>query len=1013
MGKKRFKKAKRPQSMLKKIIKTFFSVVAVILMLGVVYKLHTTQVQGLVKMGTNFIGYKQSFNNSATSTKKINKNYYKSDYSKKEMKSKEKNLSNNISDEGTILLKNSDNLMPFKKGTKFSFISANSVPHSASGITSLFSGKSLKDSFTNAGFQVNSKLWSFYSKGAGKNYGLATGSVNFGDAEDFSINEAPLSALKKNKKTLDSIKNTVPVFVLKRVAGEGRDMPRSMANEAKTNVDKKKSYLEPDSTELTIIKYLNDHYKNVVVLVNANAAINLDWLKAYPNIKSVVYAPTISNSLGKIFSGKINPSARTVDTFAVNASESPAAQNVGDYQYYTADNKKTKYNYVSYAEGIYVGYRYYETRYEDSVLKQGNAGQYNYNNQVVYPFGYGLSYTKFDWKNYQTKEYKDGFRIQVDITNTGKKSGKDVLQVYSQSPYTDYDKKYQVEKPSVQLAGYQKTKQLKPGETQRVSCYVFKDQLKSYDANKAKTYILEAGKYYLTAAQNAHVAVNNILSVKGKTSSDGMTASGNSNFVSSWAPSVSSNTVTKLNTDSKTGAKITNQFSDAKGDVSYLTRNNWVGTFPKRDGSISNQKSTWGNEVNGTSKNGTPISYTWKKTASKALLQKLSSTDADAPKIDTSKVRLKYSQKNGLSLIDLRGKKYSDPQWNKLLDQISPKEYQKMIDYSGYGIDAIKSVNKPYTSEADSASGLIYGGTGMTYPNSITMAQTWNTSLAKNLGNMIGNEANIGGASGWYAPSMNIHRTPFTGRNGEYFSEDGYLSGRVASLEVKGAAEKGVYSFIKHFALNDQENHRGDRNGQYGLATWSNEQAIRELYLKPFEMSVKVGKVAVPYYTKQNGKLVKKTSYINASTGVMTAFNRIGANWAGGYYPLLTNVLRNEWGFKGMVMTDNANTSKYMDSNQMIKAGGDVKLINAKDLTDFKFDKNNKAQYYYARQAAHNVLYTTANSKAMNGALPGAKLKVGIQTLNLIINIVTVLFVALSALLIYFTVKRFKKPKQI
>lgn len=1007
---KRNRKPKKPQGPVKKTIKTVLSVLALGLMLGTVYKINTPAVSGYLKMGQLMLGgVKQSFDNSKSPIKGKNASYNKSDFSSKsELTKAEKDTATQISGEGTVLLKNDAGNMPFKQDQKFSFFSANSVPKKASGLAAMVGGSSLniKQSFQQAGLQVNNKLWNFYAKGAGSKYGLAAGSISFGDAEDFSINEAPLSKLQKAKGVLDSVKGTVPVYVLKRVAGEGRDMPRSMANHAKSATDKKKSYLDPDTTELQILKYLNDHFTNTVVVVNSNAAIDLNWLKQFPNIKSVVFAPTIDASLGKIFTGKVNPSARTVDTFADNALNSPAAQNFGDYQYQTASGKMSKYNYVSYAEGIYTGYKYYETRYEDKVLNQGNAGDYNYQDEVVYPFGYGLSYTKFDWSHYQTSENKQQVKVSVDVTNSGKHQGKDVVEVYAQSPYTDYDQANKVEKPSVQLVGYAKTKSLEPGEKQTVHVTVNKSQLRAYDANKAKAYILDKGTYYFTAAKDAHAAINNILAEKGSKPSNGMTSAGDKSFVSTWL--TGGNTpVTVFKTDSQTGAKVTNQFDDAKGDVTYLSRSNWTKTFPKHDGQPSDQKSTWGNEVNGTSANGAPASYTWSKKASAKLLQKLASFDSKAPKLDTKDVKLTYNADNGLSLIDLRGKAYNDPQWDKLLDELSAKDLATLVGKSGYGIDAIKKISKPFNIDADTASGLIYGGTGAMYANSMTLAQTWNAPLARKMGRMIGNDAIAGGATGWYAPSMNLHRTPFSGRNGEYYSEDAFLSGSTASNQVYGAASKGVYAYIKHFALNDQENHRGDRNGQFGVATWANEQSIREDYLLPFKMCVDLDKVPMKYYKKVNGKYELTTKMMPATSAVMTSFNRIGATWAGGDYNLLTNVLRKEWGFVGTVMTDNANTSKYMNVDQMIAAGGDAKLINAKDLTNFKFDKNNKTQYIYARQAAKNILYTTVNSKAMNGALPGAKLKYGIQSLHMVRYIIDVLFVGLSALLVWFTYRRF------
>ncbi|WP_203624558.1 glycoside hydrolase family 3 N-terminal domain-containing protein [Lacticaseibacillus sp. 866-1] len=927
------------------------------------------------------------------------------------MKGAEEKVANQITDEGTILLKNSDGTMPFKEGTEFSLFSANSVPHTKKGGTSL-GGKSgdtmtVRQSLEKAGFKVNQKLWHYYAKGAGHKYGLGPGSVGYGRSEDFSINEAPISSLKKSG-VLNSVKGTVPVYVLKRQAGEGRDMARSMANYAKSNVDKDRSYLDLDSTERGVLKYLNDNYENVVVLVNTNAAVDMGWLADYPHIHAVISAPTITASLGKIFSGAVNPSARTVDTFADDALQSPAAKNVGDFQYSTQTGKMTKYNYVSYKEGIYVGYKYYETRYEDAVLNQGNAGKYNYDSQVKFPFGYGLSYTDFRWQDYKVKDDGDKFKLSVRVTNTGKTAGKDVVEFYAQSPYTNYDRTNDVEKASVQLVNYAKTKNLAPGASQVVSATVNKTQLLSYDSQKAKSYILDKGTYYLTAATNAHEAINNILALKG-TTADKLSGQADRSLATTWLPQMGDKDVQVFKADSTTGNRVTNQFDNVRGNLKYLTRQDWTGTFPTADGRLSDQKSTWGNAINSKSATGTPETYTWTKTASKKLLKQLDSTSSGAPKLDTGKVKLVYGQKNGLELVDLRGKPYNDPEWNKLLNQLSAKDYESLVADAGYNINPIKSVNKPYNIDADAANGLVYSGTGRMYPNSMNLAQTWNRHLATKMGRMIGNQAILGGADGWYAPSMNIHRTPFDGRNGEYYSEDSFLSGEMASDELKGAAEKGVYGYFKHFALNEQENHRGDTDGQFGLATWANEQSIREIYLTPFEMCAKKGSLPEKYYKKVDGKYVLAERQVPIAKAVMTSFNRIGATWAGGDYALLTNVLRKEWGFHGMVMTDNAMTSKYMDVNQMLSAGGDAKLIIGVDPTGYKFNKNNKTDYALARQAAHNILYTSANSKVVNGAIHGSKVKIEKSTLDWVRIGVTAFCVLVSLLLIWFTYRRFTK----
>ena len=464
-----------------------------------------------------------------------------------------------------------------------------------------------------------------------------------------------------------------------------------------------------------------------------------------------------------------------------------------------------------------------------------------------------------------------------------------------------------------------------------------------------------------------------------------------------------------------TGAADTNPLGAAKGDAGYLTRSDWAGTFPKPDGEPSNVISTWGNEINGTDADGKPASYQYKKTAGAELVAQLDSTDSGNPPVgDTYEDEIVYGADNGLSLIDLRGKSYDDPMWNDLLDQLTADDYYNIITCSGYGVPAINSVGKPFVVDADTASGLIYGGTGTMFPNMMTLAQTWNQDLAQEYGTMIGNEAVIGGCDGWYAPSMNIHRTPFSGRNGEYYSEDPFLSGTVASKEVYGAATKGLYAYIKHFAFNDQENHRGDRDGQYGAATWLNEQSAREIYLKPFEMCMKLDDVTLNYVEKQaDGSYKNATTTIPAALGVMTAFNRVGATWTGGSYALITGILRTEWGFNGAVITDNANTGVFMGGQQMIEAGGDMKLTYVKNSARWDdFDKDNAETYHYAREALHHVLYTTANTKAMNGAMPGSIYKDGPQVSTTVRTVVNILCTLLLILLAYRVFRVWKPSKR-
>ncbi len=948
--------------------------------------------------------------------------YNKPEFTAEELVVQEQALNEEIVGEGVVLLKNDGNAMPYAADTNFSFFGRSSTKIMGNNYYDIMvqmgypadPGTTLKSTFLAEGFGVNETLWDFYDSGNGSSYGLGVGSIDYGDAEDFSINECPIDVLQSESGLLESCEGTVPVFVWTRKVGEGRDMPRSMYNHTSIAEDQTKSYLEPDSVELAILSYLNENYDDVVLLVNSSAAMELGWVEQFESIHSILYVPSVGNyglnSVAGIFSGRINPSGHTVDTFAADAFSAPAAANYGDFQYYSEDGTPTKYNYISYKEGIYVGYKYYETRYEDVVLGQGNAGEYDYAAEVVYPFGYGLSYTTFDWSNYKVHWDGDVCNVTVVVKNTGDRAGKDVVQIYAQSPYTEYDIANKVEKASVQLVGFGKTSLLEPGQSETVTITFDRELLAAYDYTNAKTYILDAGDYYIAAGTDAHTALNNILAVKGKTVADGMTSEGNADLVDVYT--VDTLDATTYANDSTTGTAVTNQFDFVNGELDYLSRSDWQGTWPTTDGELSDQISTWGNEING--EDGKP--YTYKKTISGGDLAALDSTDSLNP-TDPSTITdtPAYGAGNEIELISLRGKAYDDPDWQQLLDNLNPEDYQTIITASGYGSAELASVGKPSALDQDGSTGLVGGGGSRTaYAGTLVLAGTWNQPLATRYGEMIGNNALLGSCAGWYAPAMNIHRLPFSGRNNEYYSEDGLLTGVIAAATSRGAASKGMYTFIKHFALNDQENHRGDRTGQFGLATWANEQAIRELYLLPFKLCIENDPVTLNYVEEDgNGGYVNASREYPAVGAVMTSFNRLGYTWAGGCYNLITGVLRNEWGFNGFVLTDNANTGLFMDAYQMIEAGGDAELTTS-EYVRWTYDKDDAASYHYGREAMHHVLYTVVNSKTMSGLMPGSEVvasKTLAEKLVIGINIVAIVVIALMVLIVVLGWRKYKKRK--
>ena len=986
-----------------RVVKTILKglLVAVLSVLMVAMNVVLPSQGMIVRMANNMLGYQQSWTTPAEA-KDVDAQYYKSDFTEDEIADAERALDYAIASEGYVLLKNDGATMPFEQGTTFSFFSENVRNLTATqSIMTQFTGASgdsnlLRDSFEAAGLHVNDTLMDFYTKGAGAKYKMGPGSISFGASEDFRINECPLSELQAADGVLESAQDTVPVFVWRRVAGEGRDMPRSMYNHADNAEDQVKSYLEPDTTELEILQYLNDTYEDVVLLVNTASALQLDWVAQFPHIKAILFVPSTgsfgTDALADIFAGKTNPSGKTVDTFVADALASPAGKNYGDFEFTDADGKPTGYNYVSYLEGIYVGYRYYETRYEDQVLGQGNAGDFDYAKEVVYPFGHGLSYTTFDWSDYQvTWNGLDSITATIKVTNTGSVAGKDVVELYAQAPYTDYDKAQGIEKASVSLVAYGKTELLEPGASETLTIDVDPALLASFDAHGAGTYVIENGTYYIVAGHDAHDAVSSVLAAKGASVNGGNAAlAAEHELVIDSAKAVKDQPTvdaTTFSTDAYTGNKIKAVLGFAEPEDTQMTRADWAGTFPASDGTpIDGDVSTWGNDINATDADGNPVSYVWGKVAPAGLIEQIQSHDSLNPTDDaTITAEPVYSAANGMTLIEVRGLAYDDPAWDTLLDQLTPADYQEIVGHSGYGSEYLESVGKPFVIDADTAAGLIYGSTGMMFCSPVVMAQTWNQPLAESYGRMLASETNLkgmSGAMGWYAPSMNIHRTPFIGRAAEYYSEDPIISGTVAAHEIHGAAELGLYATIKHFAFNDQENHRGDGGIDNSVTTWVGEQAAREIYLRPFELCMHAPDVEETYYTRsEDGTYTLQMRQQRAAQGIMTAFNRIGATWTGGCYPLLQQLVREEWGFQGFIITDSANAnSPSFNESQMIRAGGDAFLKS--NANTYVFDPTNAAEYHYAREAAHHLLYTTANCRAMNGAVPGSVYKPGMQPLT-------------------------------
>lgn len=1015
----------------------------------------------------------------------VDPTYYNKDYETKADREKyQKGVSESICEEGMTLLEKGN--MPYKaEETKISFFSESSARliYGGTGSGTASSDLTLKKVFEDEGFQVNDKLWDFYTKGKGKKYVRGTGSINYGDSDDYSINECPLSVIQSEKGLEDTFKEyNTAVFVLSRTGGEGNDLARGMDDYVDTSKDlskgahpdalgdKMRSYLEPDSIELQIIDYLNKNFDDVILVVNCNNPIELGWVKDYQNIGTVISVPgtgsTGLQALPRILKGEVNPSGHLTDTYAYNAFSSPAMMNMGDFQFTENGNKIANYGgydgfngyyYVNYLEGIYVGYRYYETRYYDTVTHSGNASElasyevgqskeegrttWDYATEVQYPFGYGVSMTDFTWSDYQVTESEDkeDFIVTVKVTNTGDVAGKEVVQLYAQTPYGDYEKTNGVEKSAVELVGFEKTSLLEPDASETVTISFPKSDLASYDRNGAKTYVMSEGQYYFTVASDAHAAVNNILRKQGyqegalEASPSETESIGNPDLVYDGFY-VDELDTTTYSVDSETGNKVTNLFDfadltkyDEGKDLKYLTRNDWAGTYPQTYGEVSLTPSIHSERNNSTDPNN-PEGYEYHTELSpdSEIYKLMRSYNSLNPNTETD-VRYTWGvNDNDLELIDMRGRDINDPLWEKLIQKMTLSEAAQLIQNGGFKTESIASVNKPETSDKDGPAGLnnVSGHfpIGLTYPCAVMIAQTWNRDLAEAKGDAIAEECLAVSITGWYGPGNNIHRTPFAGRNFEYYSEDPMISGAIAEREIVGAAKKGVYAYIKHFVLNDQEVHREKESG---ICTFTNEQGMREIYLKAFENVVKGEEISEKYYEikmdsdgnailDENGnyQFTEKTTNIKACTAIMSSFNRIGPVWAGGCYPLITSLLRDEWGFEGTVCTDYYHFW-FMNGTQAVMAGGSLMLDPTEE--NFTIPSDNYVLQEQAFKAVRSILYTVANSNGVDGYIHGTREKArwkNIYSVMIGVNAFLVLLAGGLGVVLYFNLRK-KKNKNI
>lgn len=899
--------------------------------------------------------------------------HFKSDFNDyKSVMNSARTLAKKVQAEGTVLMTNKNNALPFAKNSKVTFFGYNTVDMALGGTGSggVSPSADRKIDLVKAcenKIDMNKTIYDFYQQkyddkvGFVETTGWGGTTLNFRTVN--KVNEISADDFTQEVKNSFDSYNDVAIFVMTRIGGEGRDL----------NVSN--SYLSLSDEEKSVLQAIKDgNFKKRIVLVNTFNTPELGWLDDY-NIDACLYiggpGEVGMDAVTDILTGDINPSGHLADTYAYSVMSAPSMQNFGNFVYANADSitNKDSQKYLMYNEGIYVGYRYYETRYEDSVLNQGNAtasvgvfnssaNTWNYAQEVQFPFGYGLSYSTFtqklnsvnvDWANKKAT-------VKVTVNNTSSNyAGKDVVEVYAQAPMTDNG----VEKSAIQLCGFAKTDEIQPGKSQEVTIEIDLRDIASYDYQNYKTYIMDEGDYYFAIGNDAHDALNNILALKGKNLSDGMTSVGDAgNAVKANKASFDKDEY-RL---SKTNASITNQFETAdinyytKGtsdEVKYLSRKDWNGTWPKNmTGFSATQKmiedaaSYYSEKTDGTT---SPSAY-----------QKGDS--------DTSSIT--YGAEKKYNLAMMIGVDYDDPAWDELLNQLTLDDY---YNSTKQGREAIESVGLSATTAVDGPSAWTkskyitdyknqYNADKVettdelmvSYPTETVTAGTWNVPLTYELGKSFGEEGLWGGGVGWYGPAANIHRTPFGGRNFEYFSEDGFISGKLAESEVQGAMSKGTIPYLKHFFGNDQETNR------IGVCTFMNEQSIREIYLRSFQYAFET--------TGENDK---------SCSGVMGAFNRLGMVWTGHHQGLWKEVMEKEWGFKGNVTTDfGQKQGSLMEPQLAYEAGttmfctsgaGFANYLKGIDITkDYKIMSN-------MREAIHRNLYNFANSAAMNGMTSSSK----------------------------------------
>ncbi|WP_165443548.1 glycoside hydrolase family 3 C-terminal domain-containing protein [Olsenella sp. Marseille-P4559] len=872
-----------------------------------------------------------------------------------------------IEGEGIVLMKNDNDALPLSTSNTVSMLGRTAADPiyggSGSGTVDASSCINFHQGISQAGFTINDTAYNWINDNY-SNYDKANITMDNQSTATYYIGEIPWSDYSSDAQA--SINGTVGLVFIGRGGGEGGDLSRDLkgdvdsgvsenfkANSETANYVDGQHELELTVEEKSVIAAAKAACTKVIAILNLSTSMELGPLMSGEyEVDAILEVGSIgatgAAAVGQVLAGTVNPSGRTTDIWAADFTADPTFKNFGGKRYTDVENyypEKSTGNayFVEYAEGLYYGYRYYETAAIEA--EAGNYSSFDYGSAVVFPFGYGLSYTTFSQVLDSVSTDNDQVKVQVTVSNTGSVAGKDVVEVYYSAPYT----KGGLEKPAVVLGGFAKTDLFDPGASVSVAVEFPVRDMASYSSDD-QAYVLDAGDYVISLRTDSHTVVDE-------------------------------KTVTldakKYTTDSATEAAISNKFDDMtqymEKNVKTMSRSDFKGTFPEE--ATDKSAADCGVEL-----------VEWKLEDYEDPSAQMPTTGAD----------------NGLQLIDMRGEDYDSEAWDDILDQLSVEDMATCLNDDAYNTPQIESVGKPATVDPDGPAGFtsLTGPTGnCSYCSEVVMAQTWNVGLMRQMGQMIGQEALASSCNGWYAPAMNMHRSPFAGRNFEYYSEDPLLAGKIGAAVVSGAAENGCYAYIKHFAMNDQESYRVQH-----VCTWATEQVAREIYLRPFETTIKEATYEMKYISDDKGTVSTKT--MPGCTGVMSSFNYVGAEWAGGRKSLCTEVLRDEWGFKGMVITD-FELYDYMDKNQAIYAGTDLQLTYSAMTGEYE-GTNTATVVNQMRESMHRVLYTVANSNAMNGMVPGSKITYGVAPWQYGVWGGSAALVALAAFFGYKAVKNHK-----